>query len=146
MLSGCATTLRPAIVTSGALPARGGSFALVEGVAGPSAAALVTCLEARGYTVSATPLYIAMITDTERPASVGVASMAAGDGKPGPWLADAAPRNAPTRSLSLVLVRAATGEEVYRISVNAVVPAKPGRRPPINLADAVCAGLSPPSR
>lgn len=140
---GCAEHPRLGIARTGMLPPVGVSYAAVDRDPTGAIDALSACLTARGFVAqSTTPTYLMFVTESERPGAVGAAADEPKDGGK-TWLPGAAPGRTPVRTLTLTLVRASTGEEVFRIVVGEQY--RPGRRrkAPIDLAAAACANLAP---
>jgi hypothetical protein len=145
-LGGCAQTPRLDIVKTGMLPAAASSFALVEGSATPASAALTECLASHGITVAANPLYLAQVSEADRPRAVGALARQPDGTKGKPqWLPGAAPDHRPVRSLAFSLVLAATGREVYRLTVSERYSPHAKGAKADDLAKAACASLADPA-
>lgn len=144
-LGACVQTPRLDIVKTGALPPAASSFSLVEGADTPARAALADCLAGHGVSVSATPNYLAQVSEAVRPRSVGALQRQPDGTKGKPqWLPGAEPEHRWVRSLAFSLVQASTGQEVYRITVRERYSPRSRGAKAADLAKAACANLASP--
>lgn len=148
-LAACVPAPRVDIVKTGALPPAASSFSLVEGADTPARAMLAGCLAGHGIAAAADPAYLVQVSEAERPKKVG-ALVRQPDGAPvaakarPQWLPGAIPDRRWVRSLAVSLIRASTGQEVYRIVVSERYSPR-SKRARTDLAKAACDGLANPA-
>ncbi len=143
LLGACTSGPRVDVVTSGALPSAG-AYSLVDTADTASRRTLSVCLAAHGLTPANGAAYLALLSESDRPRPVGAMTpQAESDKRPDIWLPGAAPDRRQVRSLTLVLMQAATGQELYRIVVRQRYRA--GRKVALaDLAASACANLTAP--
>jgi len=142
--AGCAQTPRLDIAKSGVLPAADSAYSLAEPLDTPASATLSACLATRGIHVAAKPAYLAQLVETDRPGMVGVMGPQPAEGIPAAatWLPGAAPGRRAVRSLTFSLIRASTGETVYRIAVSERYRPRAKRAALADLARIACSSLA----
>jgi hypothetical protein len=146
LLAGCVQTPRLDVVTTGVLPLAPSSFSLVDGPDTAARAALSDCLTGHGIGRSAKPTYLAQVSEADRPKSVGASERQPGAKKGKPqWLPGAAPDRHAVRSLTLSLIQASTGVEVYRLVVSERYSPRPNHSKPNDLTKMACDNLSSPT-
>lgn len=147
LCTGCAATPRLGISKSGNFPIAASSFSLVERLDTPASATLSACLAAHGMSVSAKPMYLAQLIETDRPRRVGAMDSGSLTGttpdRP-TWLPDAAPDRRAVRSLTFSLMLASTGQEIYRIAVSERYRPRAKGPAPVDLAQVACSNLADP--